>query len=142
MPHINHRFPNLEEIGPTVEVLVAPSRVILMHLQANGGIVPQVRVLGLIDTGATSSLVDFSVAQELGLIVRDVQSILTPSGVFEHNLYDAVMVLPQLSTRTFDVQIVGADLKRQPYRALIGRDVLKHCTFVYHGWDNSYTIHM
>jgi hypothetical protein len=77
----------------------------------------------------------------LSLIVRDIQTVLTPSGSSEHNLYDAIIGLPQIGNTAYDVQVFGTILTEQPFDALIGRDILKHCTLIYNGWDNSYSIH-
>ena len=99
------------------------------------------RIIGLIDTGASCSSIDQSVATYLSLIVFDTETAYTPSGISEHNLYDVIIGLPQIGNKGYEIQVLEANLGGQPFHALIGRDILKHCTMIYNGWDNSYTLH-
>lgn len=47
-----------------------------------------------------------------------------------------------LQSNVISIMAIGANLTKQPYDALIGRDILKLCTLIYNGWDNSYQLHI
>ena len=57
-------------------------------------------------------------------------------------LYDAGVIMPLAKNAIFGVQVLEAKLDKQPYKVLLGRDVLRTCTLIYNGWDNSYTLHL
>lgn len=136
------RVPDLENIGPIIEVIIFPPEPVFKKFQEEGKPIPRKKVIALIDTGASCSCIDVSVAIELNLIAHDVVPILTPSGESMQSVYDLGLGFPTLSSNIIAVQAVGSDLAKQPYQSLIGRDILKHCTLVYNGWDNSYNLHL
>ncbi|MEY3442567.1 MAG: hypothetical protein RLZZ519_848 [Bacteroidota bacterium] len=142
MPHWNHQSSDLEIYGPTIEVKVMPARAIVEGNSAQRLPVPSFIGLALIDTGASSSAIDYSVAKKLGLISYDFQEVLTPAGSTIQSVYDATIVIPLRDDLGFDVQVFGADLERQAFDVLIGRDILRYCTLIYSGWDNRYTLHL
>lgn len=96
----------------------------------------------MIDTGATCTCIDKTIAQALGLVLHDIRRVQTAGGEDMQCLYDAGVILPMAQNAVFDVQVLEARLEKQPYKVLLGRDVLKTCTLVYNGWDNSYTVHL
>ena len=141
MPVFPNKVPNLIEIGPIIEVVVSLPQIIVSQLKNEGRPVPARTVIALIDTGASGSCINYSLSKKLGLIARDVAEVYTPSGISQHEVYDLGLSLPNLNTGLISLQAIGADLERQPYEALIGRDVLSKCTLIYNGWDNSYQLH-
>ena len=75
---------------------------------------------------------------QLGLVPTGTTSIITPStGNQAHTCaqYDASVVLIHLELAyTFNaLPVIESDLKHQGILALIGRDVLSSCLFVYDG---------
>lgn len=142
MPVFPNKVPNLQAIGAIIEVIIVPPQPVFIQQKKEGKIPPQKKVIALIDTGASSSCIDESIAKDLGLVVRDVIDVHTPSGSSKQNLYDLGFALPNLTQTIIPVLAPGADLKAQPYRALIGRDILSFCTLIYNGWDNSYQLHL
>jgi hypothetical protein len=48
----------------------------------------------------------------------------------------------QLGHKMFFIEITGVDLENQPYDALIGRDILKSCTLIYNGVEDSYQLYL
>ena len=72
----------------------------------------------------------------------DVVQVQTPSGSSRQYVYDLGFAMPGLQTTIIPITAIGANLTNQPYDALIGRDILKSCTLIYNGWDNSYQLHM
>jgi predicted aspartyl protease len=141
MPVYSYKSPNLEKDGSIIEVSIYPSLPVGQDLRSKNLPVPSKRLKGLIDTGASCTAFNSPIASELGLLVRDKQKVLTPAGQTEQYLYDIVIFLGG-SKILMTLQALGADLKNQPYEILLGRDVLKACTLIYNGWDDSYDIHV
>jgi predicted aspartyl protease len=140
MPVFSFTSSDLESNGAIIEVTIWPDFAIIKSLADKGEYVPRKKVVGLIDTGASCSAFDASIANELGLVVRDTQNVLTPSGESSQSLYDVVIVLAD-AERGISLQAFGANLGKQPYDILLGRDVLKSCTLVFNGWNDSYDLH-
>jgi hypothetical protein len=142
MPVFPNRVPNLQQIGQVVEIVIFPSQPVFSKMRSEGKNPPSKKVIALIDTGASGSCINDPIAKELGLIARDVISVQTPSGTSQQPIYDLGFALPSLTNNIFPIQALGADLEKQPYNALIGRDILSICTLIYNGWDNSYQLHI
>jgi len=142
MPVFPNRVPDLKSIGPIIEVVVYPPLPLFQHFRKEGKTPPSRKVIALIDTGASVSCIDESVAVDLGLVARDVIPVLTPSGVSMQKQYDLGIGLPNLTQNIIPVLSPGADLTNQPYRALLGRDILSYCTLIYNGWEDSYQLHL
>jgi predicted aspartyl protease len=123
-----------------IEVVLFPPQAVVEIFRKQNKQVPMTRLLGLIDTGASNSCVNDSIAKRLHLIPRDKHVVSTPNGQNEQYLYDASMRLQITGDRVWEIQLFGANLEGQPYQALIGRDILKHCTLIYNGWDNSFNV--
>lgn len=142
MPVFPNRVPDLQKIGPIVEIVIFPSQPVFAKLKSEGRTPPGKKVIALIDTGASGSCINDPIAKELGLIARDIVTVQTPSGSSSQPIYDLGFALPSLTTTIIPIQALGADLNNQPYNALIGRDILSLCTLIYNGWDNSYQLHI
>jgi hypothetical protein len=142
MPVFPNRVPNLQNIGPIIEVVIFPPQPVFNKLRQEGLVPPDRKLIALIDTGASRSCIDDPIANELGLIARDVVQVQTPSGSSRQYVYDLGFAMPGLQTTIIPITAIGANLTNQPYDALIGRDILKSCTLIYNGWDNSYQLHM
>lgn len=142
MPVFPNRVPNLHNIGPIIEIIIHPPLPVSNQIRLGGQYPPAKKVIALIDTGASHTCIDESIAIELGLIARDVITVNTPSGSTQQKVYDIVVSLPNLQNVSIPLLSPGSNLTAQPYRALIGRDILAHCTLIYNGWDNSYQLHI
>lgn len=142
MPHFANRVPDLRSIGPIIEVVVFPPAPVFQKLKSEGKVPPSKKVTALIDTGATASCIDVSLVAELGLIARDNVAVLTPAGPTRQDIFDLGFAMPSMALHIIPLTAAGALLGQQPYRALLGRDILSMCTLVYNGWDNSYHLHI
>ena len=143
MPALIKRVSDLRLEGPTIDITIFPPAPVIQDYRNRNLQIPFKNGVGLIDSGASNSCIDISIATELGLVSRDFVSVLTPSGTSNHYTYDVLIMLPQqLELKSFFVEVTGADLTLQPYDVLIGRDVLAACTFIYNGWDNSFQLHI
>lgn len=144
MPVFPNRVQNLQQIGPIIEVVLVPPPPVVERLQSEGKKSPSKKVIALIDTGASGSCINEPISKELGLIVRDIVPVQTPSGTSKQGVYDVgfLLILPGIITSPLIIQALSSDLTNQPYQALIGRDILNYCTLIYNGWDNSYQLHI
>ena len=103
----------------------------------------------LIDTGANSSCIDPSVTSSLGLEPHGTVPAHTPStGDHPHlaNQTDLSIIVPP-AYRGDAPLVLGAVsalesrlLEHQNIHALIGRDVLARCTFLYEGAANRFVL--
>lgn len=138
MSFIKKETSNIEIDGPVINVTILPDINTIHDFASRGEEVPQKRISALIDTGASCSCVDRQILDELKLVSRDESDVYTPSGKTKQALYDICISIPVNSDKLMNIQILGANLSGQPYGVLLGRDVLKKCTLIYNGWDNSY----
>jgi predicted aspartyl protease len=147
MPVLHSSDSNLLCNGPATEVVIYPpfppfESMYRKPLNDDG--VRRKQVIAVIDTGADCSCIDNSLAAELGLVSLNVRLVHTPSGNTKQPVYDCQLHLPnrKAPNLAFEFDVCGAKLADQPYRALLGRDFLKHFTLVNNGWDNSYQLHL
>lgn len=140
MPSFTLRIPNLQQVGPVVELLVTPS---VQYIRAMG-LAPQqvkvLKVLAMIDTGATGTVLSQGLATTLGIQPIGTTYINTPSStnVLCHQ-YDVQIVFPN-QVNIGSIVITEAPLQGQHIQCLIGRDVLEHGLLVYTGYDNSFSL--
>lgn len=90
-------------------------------------------IQALVDTGASITAVNMSVAARLGLIATGSVQIGGVTGSSQRPVYGARIVMPEPGF-TFDpVQIVGADLNAPDFELLIGRNLLCSMMMTYDG---------
>jgi len=94
---------------------------------------------GMIDTGASSSVIHPSIVQQLGLQPIGIVNISTPSS--ESILcyqYSVRIVFP--NRVIVQATAIEAPLKGQQIQCLVGRDVLALGVLVYTGYINQFTL--
>lgn len=136
MPSFTIQLPNLEAVGPVVELQVAVSTALQATLRKNSQPVPTpIPLTAMIDTGASHSAIQQGLPTQLGLRPINIASVQTPSST---NVLSRVFLVQLLMPNglTRDVPILEMPLRGQHIQCLIGRDVLAHATFVYLGRDN------
>lgn len=132
--------------GPSMYVKVMQSEHRVTALKKAGRkFSAPVDILGLIDTGASISALDFNVIRRLDIPPRGSIAIHTPStGTAYENRYthDVCLVLGETETTSLIITtpIIGIELASQGFYALLGRDVLRHCRLVYDGPQGSITL--
>lgn len=136
MPHVTQQVsPN----GPILDFVVGVSLPRAEALQRASLPMPNaVRVRGLIDTGASGTCVDPSCLTALGLAPTGQVPIHTPSTAGTPHTcdqYDISLMLihPRLQLTLHALPVIASNLTAQGIQALIGRDVLARCLFVYDG---------
>jgi predicted aspartyl protease len=132
--------------GPLLDLMIGVSAPRMIALsQANVPLPAPIPIRALIDTGANGSCVDRDILKQLGVSPTGTVSIHTPStGSALHmcNQFDvSFMVTAQNFQRRFDaIAVIEADLATQGIQALIGRDVLSMCLFVYDGTAGTFSL--
>lgn len=102
-------------VGPLVPVRVSPD-----------GVADQVETKGLLDTGATISVIPSQVAGQLNLRTKLIRPLNTVSGVRDHRLHRVVMTLVLgEESRRFTLWAFEAYAGWPDQSVLVGRDVIQ-----------------
>jgi predicted aspartyl protease len=97
--------------------------------------------MALIDTGASSTCIDEQAAQQLQLPVVNVVNVASAShSSTPQNVYPIQIEVAGLPISIEAPNAIGAALSAQGLLALIGRDVLQHCTLFYNGLTGEITL--
>ncbi len=133
-------LPYLREDGPLCQITLKPSQATVKTLKLGKRKVPSIRVLALIDTGASSTAISQKVINTLKLVPHGTVKIYTSNKIAEiRNEYDISLAfnrdvhLPML-------RVFSAHLRHRRIDCLIGRDVLRHGLFIYNGPENQVTL--
>lgn len=115
----------LARLGPTIDATVQ------RHDQLRGS---PPTLAALIDTGASETCIDVTLANTLGLPAVDRQLMATPAGQTSILRYLARVEFPGLNVEKIG-RFPGVHLASggQPYQLLIGRDILQHLQMSYDG---------
>lgn len=131
----------LQQRGSVIEVTVGVEQNMAKALAQQGKSVPQPKPgYALIDTGASVTCIDEQVAADLGLPVVDVGKMSSASHEGHPcNLYPAQITIPPILTFQAP-RAMGAKIVGQGFVAIIGRDVLQGCVFIYNGGAGQITL--
>ena len=143
MPNLTLRA--ARENGALVEIAIGPSEARARATEQAGlqAVLPQV-IYGLVDTGSELTIIDEEVASRLGLIPSGEREIRTPgSGEEVRTLpcFDVRLefVAPERHLISNNFRVAGGKLPRRTLGALIGRDLLARCLFIYNGPEDQFT---
>jgi len=131
-------------LGPQITVDILPPLVVEKWAKGSGSQLKQAyNVVALIDTGASVTGVDENVLSQLGYPPIGVASLATPSGVSQTEVYMVRLVIPSQIDPHFppniprividNVRVIAVKLGGQPYKVLLGRDVLSKMVMIYNG---------
>lgn len=143
MPHL---IQQIAAGGPLIDVLVGVSSPRRDALIKAGYPVPQqVNMRALIDSGASCTCVDPSIIEQLGVTPSGSTQIHTPStsgAPVTCNQYDIGLILvhPKITYTFHALAVIETKLASQGIHALLGRDVLAECLFIYDGASGNYTL--
>ena len=128
--------------GPVVQVTISPHSAIIQQLLAQGITTPPtVTGNALIDTGASLTCIDLQAATTLK--VPEVGQVQISSASHAATLQPVYPVHFQFVgiTITMDApRVAGAPLAAQGLVALLGRDALRTCVFIYNGIGGHFTL--
>lgn len=143
MPIVDCGFPDTQKISGSETLLrVGPTLLVDIGFDPEynygvNGAFPKsaaAQVPALVDTGATISCIDNSLAQSLNLPLVDRQKVSGVGGKHECNVYLAHLVAPALAWFQWGL-FHGVSLTEgdQVHQALIGRTFLQNMMLVYDG---------
>jgi predicted aspartyl protease len=142
VPVFTFQVPNLQQLGPILEIHLALSTAAAAAIRARGSsVAAPVAVRAIVDTGASCCVIQRGLAQQLGLQPVGQLSATTPSSTHVPTMqYPVQLVFPDQCTR--EVIAVEMPLQSQYIQCLIGRDLLAGGTLIYSGIQNSYTLEL
>jgi len=130
------KLPYLREKGPICQVVIKPSLPTIEKLKLQKSKIPLVKVLALIDTGASTTAISHKVVKDLKLVPRGTAKVYTSSRHSEmRNEYDISLEFGK-DIYLQILRALEANLKDQTIHCLIGRDILQHGKLVYNGPKN------
>ncbi len=140
MPSFTSEVPDLRGVGPVVEIQLSVAETAENTLQQASQPIPQpVRVTALIDTGASVSVIQQGLAQQLGLQPVGIVYVNTPSSENVHCYQYALrFIFP--NRVIFQTTAIEARLQGQNIQCLLGRDLLSHGVFVYIGYKDLFSL--
>jgi len=139
-PAIEIKTPYLRGNGPICEVVIKPSSITVDALKLEKKDIPFVKVIALIDTGASTTAISQNIVDKLQLVSRGTAPVHTSAKTTENrNEYD---VCVEFDTDSYvDVlKVLGANLQDHSIDCLIGRDILSDCTLTYIGPENRFIL--
>jgi len=142
MPNFDPRA--LMALGPQITVDILPPLVVEKWAKSSRNEVKQAYNQGaLIDTGASVTGIDEMVLKQLGYPPIGVSNLATPSGTSQTEVYMVRLVIPSLKDPRFppniprinidNISAIAVKLESQPYKVLLGRDVISKMVLVYNG---------
>ena len=135
----------LAKEGPKVPVeLRIPKELEGLLQQENKPIPAPLTGLGLIDTGASATMIDQDAVSLLCVSPVGMVNLITPAGPSQSPLYPVRLAIvvpgnPPLLAASLASAAAGP-LKAQGLLCLIGRDILQRAILVYNGTDGSVSI--
>ena len=118
----------LVQLGPTIGVLVGQPPVPTGKKKRKPTLT---QVLGLIDTGASTSCIDQAFAQSLGLTIIDERDAYGIGGKKKHPVFLALVQSPELKMQRIG-EFTGVDMPGG-HKVLLGREFLLDMVFIYDG---------
>ena len=141
MPSVTITSTDLQAEGPVMEVhFLIPLQLEKVYLASGSPIPPPVMCKALIDTGASSSVVQDTIPKKLGLSPIGTTSINTASSQ-NHPCaqYFIRMVIPAYNL-TYEGVFTSMPLQGQNIDSLIGRDLLGRAILIYIGYAHQFTL--
>lgn len=138
MPSITRTLENLHLFGPIIEAIITIPKALEDKLEQKEKRSP-IKIMAMIDTGATATVIQQNIIDQLGLNPVGMVKVNTPSST-DHECYQyqvRMLFEPQI---VLESVVIGAPLNNQHIQALIGRDILKHGILIYTGYANQFTL--
>ena len=132
----------LRENGPRTSISIGHSDLEYEESRSLGlELPPPLTVSGLIDTGASITVINPRVADSRRLRQTGFALVSAAGSQAQYPEYVASLKFPGTSLRGFElVRVVGCQLPRQPIACLIGRDILRKWLLTYDGQSATVTI--
>lgn len=128
--------------GPVIPVVISADQAFTAALQAASKPIPQpVTGLALVDTGATTTCIDKTVAQQMGLAPSGTAKLSSASHQETECLtYPVQLFFPAWNVGLQAARAMGVTIANQGIVVLVGRDLLQNCVLVYNGADGAFAL--
>ncbi|UXH78360.1 retroviral-like aspartic protease family protein [Roseateles amylovorans] len=136
------------QLGPIVDVLIAPGREAAQRLPATGGTAPPLPqpIKMLVDTGAETSALDEALIEPWGIPYVRAGWARTMNGTKPVRMYElALSIRGQAGQPSWNVDSLVVTARQEPfvgapYAGLIGRDLLDRAVFLFNGPGHQCTL--
>jgi len=141
-----HVAEGLLQHGAVLQVEVNLPQPLIELLSQQGQPIPAPSTgMALIDTGATMTCVNEDVLAALGINPVGLVSLGTAAGPVQRPLFPARLGFPEPKLVVDLSRVVAVDLRGQTVQgmsliALVGRDILRFCQFIYDGSGGFFTL--
>jgi len=132
----------LRQRGAITTVSIGYPKSVADGLRARGKTVPPARIISaMIDTGASISAIEDSVARSIGLVRTGATYIAGVGGASQRPIYSAsIFVSPPSGVRYDPIQIAGVTFGSPQFSMLIGRDILSDLALSYAGKQGRFSL--
>lgn len=132
----------LQQRGPIITVLISHTSDEITEAKSVGFEFPRSRPFSaLIDTGAAVTIINPQLAETYKLRYIGPEHITALDNTGLYPGYAAAISFPDRALRGFDpIRIIACPLASASMSCLIGRDILRHWDFTYHGQSGEFTI--
>lgn len=138
---------DISDAGILIKLRISVSQIREIAMRARGRAIPKpLEVAAMIDTGADCTLVDGSIPLQLGLLPTGqtlLCSLETGQEVETLPVFDVdvAFVMDGGTSTRITTRVASKSLgENLPYKALLGRDLLRLCTLVYNGPENEFEL--
>lgn len=130
---------SLKTGGAIARVLVAPAA---SYIRSGASSPRPWPLLAMVDTGASLSAIDASVARAMGLPQTGTSRVAGATGVANLPVHAASVVLRDAGARFDPVRLAGIALQGTGFHLLLGRDILSDLNLDYRGPAGSFALRM
>lgn len=141
-----HVPPALSALGALLSVEVNVPQPLIDLFSQQGATIPTPQAgTALIDTGASMTCVEEAVLKTLGINPIGLVTLGTAAGPVQRPLFPVRLAFPEPKLTVDLSRVVAVDLRGQtidgaPLIALVGRDILSFCQFIYAGTGGYFSI--
>lgn len=132
----------LRRRGAITSVSIGQPTSVAQGMRARGKTVPPMRqIFAMVDTGASVSAIEDSVAKSLGLTKTGAMYIAGVAGAGQRPVYAAqIHVGPPAGPRYDPLQLAGVNFGAPDFSLLIGRDILADLELSYLGKQGKFSL--
>ncbi len=132
---------SLEHQGPVIEAEIHTDEISFLSIKNHQGYDVYSKVKLLIDTGSNISGLDRHYIKRLQLNeYNELATVDGMGGLYQLKRYRCILYLPIFRDKALPIDVVEGDYANAPYHGVIGRDVLRFCSFTYDGWSNTFKL--
>jgi len=132
---------SLRDEGAIIQVTIQQPVSVAARLKGEGRQVPDpFRALAMVDTGASITAIERTVAERLGLLQTGVAPVAGVTGVAEQPVYAASLGFLSPSFTLDPWSMIGSPIGRQGFHVLLGRDVLQRLRLIYDGASGAFSL--